>query len=212
MIIGSLKQLIRGAVLLGFVSVFSLSTQASILGEPTPEQPLYPTSVEEVSMTWPEITSEAARGLMEKYGMPNEISMSQLTWYQTGPWKRTVLNRDPVRHDFPAPHQDYMEQVIDFRTPLDKFDELAEYDGSVMAERTSGELSARCHKEEANFLAINLAHDIITDELTVAEARDAYAAAIIEANEGNTPDIMKSFNFILPLGDTNDPDITTIPQ
>jgi hypothetical protein len=32
----------------------------------------------------------------------------------------------------------------------------------VIVERTKGELSARCEGEEANFLAINLAHQIVT--------------------------------------------------
>ncbi|MDQ3477432.1 MAG: hypothetical protein M3492_14190 [Actinomycetota bacterium] len=31
---------------------------------------------------------------------------------------------------------------------------LAEFDGSVIVERTAGEVSARCHDEQANFLAL----------------------------------------------------------
>ncbi len=32
---------------------------------------------------------------------------------------------------------------------------VAEFDGSVIVERTAGEVSARCHDEQANFLALN---------------------------------------------------------
>ncbi|MGH8284417.1 MAG: hypothetical protein ACRETT_01460 [Steroidobacteraceae bacterium] len=36
------------------------------------------------------------------------------------------------------PHKDVLEQVIDYKVPPDKFDDLARYDGSVIAERTKG--------------------------------------------------------------------------
>ncbi|MEX2153654.1 MAG: hypothetical protein WD825_09970 [Gemmatimonadaceae bacterium] len=56
-------------------------------------------------------------------------------------------------HSFPKPHTDLLEQFIDYRVPVDKYDELAAYDGSVIVERTKGEISARCDKEAMNFLA-----------------------------------------------------------
>ena len=55
-----------------------------------------------------------------------------------------MLSRDEVPHAFPAPHTDFLEQFIDYRVPVEMFSKLAEYDGSVIAERTKGELSARC--------------------------------------------------------------------
>jgi hypothetical protein len=65
-------------------------------------------------------------------------------------------------HNFPAPHTDSVESFIDYRVPVQKFTPLAEFDGSVIAERTAGEVSARCHDEQANFLALNLRDDIVT--------------------------------------------------
>ena len=59
--------------------------------------------------------------------------------------------------------------------PVEKFSELAEFDGSVIVERTAGEVSPRCHDEEANFLALNLMHDIVTGAKTAKEARDYHA-------------------------------------
>jgi hypothetical protein len=55
-----------------------------------------------------------------------------------------------------------VESVIDYRVPPEQFSALAAFDGSVIAERTAGEVSARCHDEQANFLALNLMHDIVT--------------------------------------------------
>ncbi len=69
-----------------------------------------------------------------------------LMWRNNGPWKWTRISRETIPHSFPMPHPDLLEQAIDYRVPVDMFDDLARYDGSVIAERTKGELSARCDK------------------------------------------------------------------
>jgi len=119
---------------------------------------------------WHEASQEAAKQMMDKYGPPAEVTETTLVWHETGPWKRTMISKEAVDHNFPMPHPDVMEQVIDYDVPVDFFDDLAAYDGSVIVERTKGEISARCDKEEANFLAINLANDIVTKKRTWEEA------------------------------------------
>ena len=74
-----------------------------------------------------------------------------------------------------------MESVIDYRGPPEQFSALAAFDGSVIAERTAGEVSARCHDEQANFLALNLMHDIVTGAKGVEEARAYYAKEFLDA-------------------------------
>jgi len=66
---------------------------------------------------------------------------------------------------------------------LDTFSALAHFDGSVTVSRSRGLLSARCHDEEANHLAVNLAHDIITGSKTVAQARQAYVDTMLAFRE-----------------------------
>ena len=51
---------------------------------------------------------------ISKYGAPNEATASRLIWYNTGPWKRTIVYRDEVPHNFPKPHTDVLEQFIDY--------------------------------------------------------------------------------------------------
>lgn len=41
------------------------------------------------------------------------------------------------------------------------FDKIALYDGSVYPDRTKGEVSAVCDKEEMNILSLNLFHEIL---------------------------------------------------
>jgi hypothetical protein len=77
-------------------------------------------------------------------------------------------------HDFPIPHIDAVESVINYRVPINRIAEVAEFDGSIVVERTAGEVSARCHGEEANFLAINLMHDIVMGTKTPKQAREYY--------------------------------------
>jgi hypothetical protein len=103
-----------------------------------------------------------------------------------------------------------LEQVIDYRVPPDKADDLIAFDGSVVIERTRGELSARCEGEEANFLALNLAHDIVTGKLDVAGARAKYTETMKAFNAGEKPDYMQRLLFEPPSGDTRDPDAATI--
>jgi len=40
--------------------------------------------------------------------------------------------------------------VIDYQVPPQQVSSLAAFDGSVVVERTAGEVSARCHDEQAN--------------------------------------------------------------
>jgi hypothetical protein len=40
----------------------------------------------------------------------------------TGLWKRTIVYRDEVPHNFPKPHTDVLEQFVDYKVPVGKFD------------------------------------------------------------------------------------------
>lgn len=130
-----------------------------------------------------------------------------LVWNNNGPWKRTFLFKEEVPHDFPKPHTDLLQQFIDYRAAVDKFDDLAQYDGSVIVERTKGEMSARCDKEEMNFLALNLANDVATGKKTVEEARKHYAKAAMAFMNGEKDPYTQELKFTVSKGDTGDRDM-----
>ncbi len=69
------------------------------------------------------------------------------------------------------PHPDLLEQFADYQVPPNAFDDLAQYDGSAFVEWAKGEISARCDKEEAVSLAINLASNVVTGQRRVEEVR-----------------------------------------
>ena len=134
----------------------------------------------EILQSWPEESREAAQLVVDTYGDPHEVTESQFTWHRVGPWKRVVASKVFYEHRFPTKHIDAVESVIDYRVPPEKFTALAEFDGSVIVERTAGEVSARCHDEQANFLALNLMHDIVSGTKTVDEAREYYAKEFLD--------------------------------
>ncbi len=63
---------------------------------------------------------------------------------------------------------------------------MAQYDGSVIVERTKGEISTRCDEEEMNLLAINLANDVVTGKRSVEEARAFYAETMMAFMNGQS--------------------------
>jgi len=153
---------------------------------------------------WPEESREAAQLVIEKYGDPDEATDSMLIWDARGPWKRIVAYRDFDSHNFPAPHNDSVESFLQHAVPIGKVSELTEFDGSVVVNRTRGELSARCHDEEANVLALNLAQEIISEEKTVNEAREHYANEFLAARKKEPTPYMEGLRFE-PNGE-RDPD------
>lgn len=170
-----------------------------------------PEQVEKVLQDWKEHPHKVAQDIMRKYGPPDEVTEQRLIWHNNGPWKRTELINEEIDHKFPLPHKDMLLQVIDFKVPADKFDDIAEFDGSVIVERTRGELGARCDKEPANFLAVNLAHDIATGKHSVEEAKKIYTEQIIAMANGKSAPLTQKLNFE-PMRNAGDPGEMTMDE
>ncbi len=135
--------------------------------------------------SWPEKQRETITMMTTKYGQPAVMADRMVVWYNTGPFTSTTVLRDAVPHNFPMPHMDYLTQTVRHTVPSGKVDQLHEYDGSVWVHRTRGEMSAQCDLEPMNFLALNLAHDIITGQRTVADARAFYAKTAMAFKGGD---------------------------
>ena len=133
--------------------------------------------------------------MMQKYGDPQEITENTLVWRDNGPWSYTVIMNEETDHKFPLPHKDALLQVISYKVPADKFDDLAAFDGSVFADRTRGEIGARCDKEAANFLALNLANEVATGKRSVEQARKMYGEQIVALAKGKPTSYTQGLNF-----------------
>ncbi|HXH01388.1 MAG TPA: hypothetical protein VNI56_04280 [Xanthomonadaceae bacterium] len=167
---------------------------------------LHMMSADSTIASWPKTPKDVAMKMIAKYGQPNEVTPTMLMWHDNGPWKHTMVFKQEVKHDFPGPHIDVLQQVINYKVPLDKYDDLAMYDGSVVVERTNGVISARCDLEEANFLALNLANDVATGKRSVAQARKFYAETIMAFKKGGKPAYTQALQFRVPTTRTADAD------
>jgi hypothetical protein len=162
-------------------------------------------SMERMMSGWHSASQEAAMHMMNKYGPPAEMTPTMAVWHETGPWKRSIVYSQAVQHNFPMPHPDVFEQFIDYQMPEEMYDEIAMYDGSVIVERTKGEMSARCDKEGANFLALNLANEIATGKRSVEDARRMYGEQIQMMKAGQMTPYTSGLMFTPPPSG-NDPD------
>jgi hypothetical protein len=136
---------------------------------------------------WPKVSIAVASDLITEYGLPKESTDRELTWYGNGPWKRTVLHREEVQHNFPLPHKDVLEQTVNYRVPLERVSDLLKYDGSLVIDRTRGELTVHCDNERANRLTLNIANDIVTGNRTVEQAL-AYHAQVVRGVQIGEPE------------------------
>lgn len=161
--------------------------------------------MERMMTEWPKASREAVMFMTKKYGAPAAMTAEMALWGTTGPWKRTIVFAKEYAHEFPMPHTDVMQQWIDYKAPVGLYDDLAMYDGSVVLERTTGEMSARCDKEAANFLALNLAHDVATGKQTVDGARTMYGEQIM-AMKAMKPAPYTEKLLFAPMSGTGDAD------
>lgn len=158
---------------------------------------------------WPEDARAVTAALITKYGQADEVTPTLITWFDRGPWKKIVASKEATPHNFPFPHGDIVENFTEYRVPTDEFSKLAQFDGSVTVNRTRGLLSARCHDEEANHLAVNLAHDIITGKATVVQARQRYVDTMLAFREHKPTPYMRELQF-RPQAGAGDPDTALV--
>ncbi len=178
--------------------------------EPGREYTVDPSQVDTLVERWPAAPRKGARQMIKQYGTPYEATPTRLTWYRNGPWKRTEVTAGEIVHNFPTAHTDFLTQWVDYAVPVDKFDDLAAFDGSCLADRTAGEAAARCDSEAMNVLTLNLMHDIVTGAKTVDQAREAYAENAAAHTMGRPAPDTERLRLPRPEQSTGDPDESTI--
>jgi hypothetical protein len=155
---------------------------------------------------WPAPQRNIARQMLDKYGPPNEATPTRLFWHRNGPWKRTELTSDAVVHHWPTPHTDFLTQYIDYRVPPELTHLITMFDGSILVDRTRGEVAARCDSEAANVLGLNMVHELVTGKRTVAEARHTSEQNTVAYNGGREAPYAERLLFEVPEGGTEDLD------
>ncbi len=176
---------------------------ASELGQ---QQSVPLSEAERIIEDWPAAPKTVGEELLDHYGAPNEATPTKLFWYRNGPWARTELSADEIVHDFPTPHTDFLTQFIDYPIDPDRVSEVVAFDGSVIVDRTAGQIGSRCDHEPFNMLTVNLAVEIMEGRRTVQEARELYGETAAAFVLGRDAPYAERLSVDVPAGDTNDPD------
>ncbi len=167
-------------------------------------------SVEQCTADWAAGPKKAAMMMSEKYGEPSGMTPTRLVWTDKGPFKEIILLNEEIQHDFPMPHKDYLQHVVEFKVPTDKVGELAEFDGSIIVDRTRGTIGARCDTEAHNLLALNLAYDIINGKKNAEQARTEFGEIVKAEMSGKKHDYLSKLTF-QPMPNAGDKDMALAP-
>ncbi|HXH75924.1 MAG TPA: DUF4142 domain-containing protein [Bacteriovoracaceae bacterium] len=152
-------------------------------------------NVNKMVENWPARPKLAVQEMMAKYGEPLEVSSETVIWHNAGPYKRIMVTKMEIPHDFPKPHMDYLEHTLQYKVPTDKIDDLVAFDASMTVNKTAGEMSARCDLEGHNILTLNLARDIIEGKKSVAEARKSFGVNVVDDVLGKKPAYVEKLQF-----------------
>lgn len=179
------------------------------------EESITQKSVEKHIADWPADSKTAAGYMIGKYGLPSDVTSDTLVWHHIGPFAKSVVYRDTVKHLFPMPHNDVVEHFVYYASPdADKVAQIWEFSGSIKLDRTMGMMSSRSMSEESNILALNLADQIIKGEKNVDEARMEYGQELLRLTEstGQPSHLTKTLVFSTANDRVGDPDHTITDQ
>jgi hypothetical protein len=191
------------AALPGILGLFALGAAAEVPGPYESAPPKNETSAavktpETAVRDWPERSRSTALALISKYGEPSSFDDNTLTWIKNSPWRKTVVYRNAPQGFMHT--KDILEQTIGYDVPEDKVATLKRFDERLDANKTAGELSSRSETESLNYLALNLADEIVGGKRSVDEARDFYHRMTQLSASGKSSAYMDGFVF--PLKDS----------
>ncbi|MBA4136786.1 MAG: hypothetical protein C0518_05665 [Opitutus sp.] len=186
------------------------SSRSSVLGgilrAVTGEQDTSSISLDQLTRNWNADARQAAQQMYQKYGAPAEVSNERIVWRNVGNVRSIEVRNQEVQHHFPYPHQDVVRHTIALNVPPEKIAELAQFSGSLIVDRTAGELSARCNTEESNLIALNLANDIVTGRLSADQARSRFTELAQATQQGQRPSYATGLQFSATSANTAFPD------
>lgn len=126
---------------------------------------------ETIIRLWPDLSRKTARALIGKYGPPDAYGPNALAWRRNGPWDKTVVYGRSTRYARVDKEREILRQIIAYRVPDDKLEDLRRFDRRLVVDEVATEISFQSARESTNFLALNLADEIVHGRRTVAQAR-----------------------------------------
>ena len=141
---------------------------------------------------WPEHSRVLAEAIVARYGTPDVVEASRLSWSGRRPWVALIVYRDAVDSDRP----NGLQQSVSYEVPVRKWRALAAFDRGVEYDPVKRELVARSDSESTNLLALNLADEMIRGRRTAADARDFYDKTLSLAYSGKSSSYTRRLHFV----------------
>jgi hypothetical protein len=160
---------------------------------------------ETVIQNWPKELQSQARYLIEKYGAPSSSDANSLVWMNNGPWRKTILHREGFTKAMMGKNRDHLEQVVAFAVPEDKIADLQRFDKRISVNQATDEVSSHADTESMNYLALNLADDIVKGERTVQGARAFYRKTKMLEKTGKSSPYLDGLLFAKDSNKASDP-------
>lgn len=135
---------------------------------------------------WPAVPQTVARLLIAKYGEPNTFDDGSLVWYDNGEWRKTVVYKKAPESFMGMHSRDILRQTVAYAVPDAKIGDLKAFDDRIKYDKASGELSSISENENSNYLALNLADEIVSDRRSPQEARDFYRKTLRLSESGKS--------------------------
>ena len=193
------------ALTLALVSVLTSCSMFKKQKEPTPNQSAGVQSQQKnqdafetaskLAAGWPQSSIVAAKELITKYGNPTETTSDRLIWRNFAPFKEIVVHKNLYSSYFPLLHQNPVEHVIDYKATSDRITNVWNYNGSVVLNRTQGELSSFGPNEEMNILSMNLTHKIMSGEINEERAKVIHGQETLDFLNGEKSSLTQSLIF-----------------
>lgn len=111
-----------------------------------------------------------AKHLTKTFGAPDEMTDSQLCWFDKDGFKRIVIKDEYILHGSPSPHYDFIYCYVDIAVPEKYARALAESSGSIMIDFLKGEVGARCGSLTANACTLNYVLDVVAERVKPSKA------------------------------------------
>jgi len=132
--------------------------------------------------------------MIEEYGAPDRIENKRVVWENKGPWKRIAV-WDMMDNSESMSGTNNIEETVAYLVPQGKRNAVYDLHERVTVSSDGSELAVRSSSEERNFLALNLADEIIRGVRTPDEAKNFYALTLRLADAGKTSVYMKGLRF-----------------
>ncbi len=126
---------------------------------------------------WSTPSAAVGRKLLDQYGLPDDVTINQLTWDRRNGWKRIVVwNRAPIYRS--TADLAVMKHTVAYRLDLKQTAQLLAFNENLEIDLSRGELSSRTGQEGLNYLTVNLADEIVRGLKTVPQAQAAYSRIV----------------------------------